>query len=846
MKAVSPGEPESVSDVRIGRSELPSFTISEERLGMGASLGNSALWIHTKGTGAIQGVYLNEVGERLIGTYSLRYGGHVRSIAGSTANFSSDHPSDAYSGPFPDPGSRIFEIHPAYQRVRYRLASILDVSETTFLPLRMTEAAGQDDPPIVYVVVELFNSDEMPHRIRVAASAMLRGNTTPDVQARYDDSAHALVAVNRSRPELVRVMGLSEAPTAYGCDFDVGGAYDLSHIHSLKNDTSAVGDPVGRLQLDVDINGGERCRIYFTIALYAVGEEEALRRYAMRRNADAELEQTIALLKNVLFRGQVMTPDPIINDGALWSKVNMRRVMASYPTGVAFTNDPGQFANVVIRDSAWFVYGNDHFLPAFSRALLDNIASRQYANGKLPEYFDAVTGRVEDDGLNINDDTPLYILAANHHFRASGDLDWLRKTYPAVARAARYIITQIDGRGLVFCSANDPRGDVWSIAGWRNIISGYSINGAVTEINAECVAALRAASHLADNLGGFESDRDGFADAAKRVRQAMDENLINPENGLYYLNVDVEGNAHTDVTGDEIFPVIMRACEDEVGFRIISRLNCADFWTSAGLRTLSRLDPRYDPVACSGLLGGVWPGLTWWYAFAAAQYHPEFMVRALRSSFQHYGVDPRIYNTVPGQFSEWFDGESLSNRGMRLSPWEPPRFLWAAIEGVCGLMLTPGPPRINPLIPAHWKWVGLRNLAYHGGLISYFLVREGGAGFRVYSTGIVDSDWDVSLYHEDASDYVRVFSDAAAVISLSRDDGLAVFIGNTSMQTIQSPLSINARIALDTKFNLRTYNSERGDWEASGAVSAMEMRALSLNIEANGFRVLEFSLETSE
>ena len=822
--------------------ELPSFTISEDDLGMGASLGNSALWIHTKGTGAIQGIFLNEIGERLVGTVSLRYGSHLYTIAGSAIDAPIEQRSSTYSGPIPDPGSRVFEIHPAYQRVRYRLASVIDVEETTFLPLYAGQS-GEHDPALVYISVDLYNRDNVSHNARIAASAMLRGNTTPDVYARYDDAIHALVAVNKSRPNIVRIFGASEQPTTYGSDFDVGATYDLSHLHTLSNDTSVVGDPVGRLQADVTIEPGEHRTLCFIIGLYANGEADAVKRYAARKSAPLELQHTIEHLESILRTGEVLTPDTLINDGALWSKVNMRRVMSVYPTCCAFTNDPGQYANVVVRDSAWFVFGNDHFYPRFSRDLLDGIAQRQYPNGKLPEYFDAVTDRVDDDGLNINDDTPLYILAVNHHFRATGDFQWLKKTYPSVARAARYIISQVDERGLVFCSANDPRGYVWSIAGWRNIIEDYSINGAVTEVNAECVAALRAASHLADNLNLTNTDKEDFSAASKRIRQAMDENLINPDNGLYYLNIDVGGHPHTDVTGDQIFPVMMRACDEEVAFRIISRLNCPDFWTSAGLRTVSRLDPRYDPVANAGLLGGVWPGLTWWFAFAAASYHPDFMVKALRSSFEHYGTNPKVYNTVPGQFSEWFDGESLSNRGMRLSPWEPPRFLWAAIEGVCGVMLTPGPPRINPLVPADWKWVGLRNLAYHGGHISYFVIREVGAGLRVYSTGIVDSQWDVALYQSDITDQVRVFSDKTVLIALMRDDALVVFIGNTSAQTIQAPLSIHPDVSPSSTYNLRTYNSEKGAWESSGLLDATQIRGLSISIEANGFRVVELSQE---
>jgi hypothetical protein len=817
---------------------LPTFTVPEGHLGMGASLGNSALWIHTKGDGAIERVFLNEIGQSLLGTFSIQYGGRAIPPRGEAVRDAGEHSLSIYSGLFAE-GPRTFEIHPAYQRVSTKLAGFIELTETTFLPLGGEEL--HDDQPVVYVLVQMHNTDDAAHRMRVIGSAMLRGTTHPDVRARYDGGSRALVAQNAGSPQWVRVLALSQTPTKYGTDFDYGGTYDASYVHALGNDTSITGDVIGRLQLDLVLRPRERREFWFTLALYATGEEEALRRFARVPAAPEALSETVAHLEEVLSTSRVLTPDPLINHGALWSKVNMRRVMAAYPNGVAFTNDPGKYANVVIRDCAWFVYGNDHFMQSFSRRLLDGLAQRQYENGKLPEYFDAVSGRVEDDGLNINDDTPLYILAVNHHFRATGDPQWLAATYPVVAKAARYIISQIDERGLVFCSANDPRGDVWAIAGWRNIIDGYSINGAVTEINSECVAALRAAGHLADNLGGHEADREEFAKASDRIREAMNKHLINPKNGLYYLNIDVDGFAHTDVTGDEIFPVVMRACSEETGFRIISRLNSPDFWTSAGLRTVSRRDPRFDPAAHSGLMGGVWPGLTWWYAFAAARYHPEFMVHALRSSFGHYGADPRRYNTVPGQFSEWFDGESLSNRGMRLSPWEPPRFLWAAVEGVCGLMLSPGAPRISPLIPRQWSWVGLRNIPYHGSSFSYFCVREGEQGYRIRATADVDSDTDVMLYRHDVSDEVRVYADSANVIAFARDDGLTILVGNTCASTVHAPISIQNAALIPKHAVLRVYNSERGGWEDCGSVKWGDLRGMALTIESGGFRLLELS-----
>ncbi|MEO6834419.1 MAG: amylo-alpha-1,6-glucosidase [Candidatus Tumulicola sp.] len=801
---------------------------------MGASFGNSALWINTKSTGAVERVFSNALAQSLIGTISIRYGAFGSSLDAAGQTQSSEPGCIALR---PDGGSRTFELHPACQRVSFSFGNVLEIQETTFVPLG-TASSHYDDPPFVYVVTELTNASEAPHRLRVVGSARLRGSMEPDIRTRFDSPAHALVAHNDTQPDAVRIFGATEASSRFEVGFDFGRIYDPSNVRALSNTIAGPGDVIGQLQHDVSLDPGERCAIGFIACVCADGETAALERYAAAPGFSTALAQTIAHLEDVIGCSEVLTPERPINQGALWSKVNMRRVMAAYPQGAAFSNDPGNYANVVVRDSAWFVYGNDHFLPDFSRKLLENIGSRQYDNGKMPEYYDAVAGDIYDDGLNVNDDTPLYILAVNHHFRSTGDLEWLRHAYPRVAAAATYLISQTDARGLVFCSARDPRGNVWASASWRNIIERYSINGAVTEINAECVAALRAAAHLADNLGSSNGDKERFAEASGRIKSAMNEHLINSENGLYLLNIDVDGNAHTDVTGDEIFPVMFRACDEDTGFRIISRLNAPDFWTSAGLRTVSRDDPLYDPSHYSGLMGGIWPGLTWWYAFAAARYHPDFMVRALRSSFEHYSLAPKKNNTVPGQFSEWFDGESLTNKGMRLSPWEPPRFLWAAIEGVCGLMVTTGAPRINPIVPAHWTWVGIRRLPYHDAELSYFAVRQSDGRLNIYATAEVDSDFDVVVFERDVTDDVAVFSDRAAIVALAKGDGFVLLAGNTAAETVSVPIGLQRIVDASKRYKLQMYNSERLSWEPSTTCEPGALSAIALSIETGGFRLI--------
>ncbi|HKW45033.1 MAG TPA: amylo-alpha-1,6-glucosidase [Candidatus Eremiobacteraceae bacterium] len=812
---------------------MPSYSLSETDLEMGPSLGNSSIWLNTKSTGAIERIFSIERGRNLIGSVSVHYGGTGAPLRPEPDPHVQASNDVRYIGLDRD-GPAAVEIHPVFQRRQFSLGGVLAVTETLFVPL----AEALSDGPVAYLLVEINSMDSTPHNMRVMSYARLAGGPGDHIEANFNHSLNALVARNRSVVEDVRIFGLSVKPTGYATTTDFGLVSDRTHVRAAANDTTAQGDVLGVLQLDVCVRPNEPVKFCVVTGVYCNGERAALAAHATRSNWRSTLAQSTAYMEELLDSARVITPDQNINRGAVWSKVNMRRVMAAYPSGSAFTNEPGISSNVVMRDVAWFVYGCDHFMPEFSGALLDKFASMQYPDGKLPEYYNAIDGSKNDYGLNINDDTPLFVLATNHHYRATGDIEWLTTMYPAVVRAARYIISQMDERDLVYCSADDPRGDVWAIASWRNVIPDYRINGAVTEINAECAAALRAAGHMAQNIGRPDAEAAELFAYGERVRKAMDLHLRNPENGLYYLNIDVQGVIHTEVTGDQVFPVMLRTCDDDTGYRIISRLNSTDFWTEAGLRTASRNDPRYDPSAYSGLIGGVWPGLTWWYAFAAARHHPEYMVKALRSSFEHYAANPKLNNTVPGQFSEWFDGESLINRGMRLSPWEPPRFLWAAIEGVCGLMVTTAEPKVNPLVPQGWLWVGVRRLCYHGAEISYFATRHAGK-FHVCATGPVDTASGYEHFDEDISDSITAFSEASAVIAFRGGDKIVVLVGNVSDQTATIPINLSKVLDHAATYRSKMYVSERELWEDFEPKSGAALASLAIVIEMYGYRLIE-------
>jgi hypothetical protein len=96
---------------------------------------------------------------------------------------------------------------------------------------------------------------------------------------------------------------------------------------------------------------------------------------------------------------------------------------------------------------------------------------------------------------------------------------------------------------------------------------------------------------------------------------------------------------------------------------------------------------------------------------------------------------PRDFvNAVPGEFPERLHGETFESRGMTMSPWMPPTYLWLGVEGLLGAQPTLDGLEINPAIPSTWKWIAVNHLLYKNKRISAFLF-EG----TLYSTHDVKS-----------------------------------------------------------------------------------------------------------
>ena len=803
-----------------GPSERQSaYVVSDSEMAQGSTLGSPKAVVIIGATGAIEKFYSIDAGRVVVGTVMVH---HWDESTGVPLTRSHGH----------------FVIHPHHQEHFLELSNGVTVREDIFV-LSGQPAGRRVDPPAAYYTVELSNPTHDPIVIGTYASARLRGDTGPDVRTGYRRRQHALFAWNAAEPGLVRSFGSSTAPTSYETTGDHGKASASSFRGQLANSLAATAeDPLGILHFRHRLGPGETVSIHLLLSVSTSGRAAARRVHQSCPPAAEAFRRTAAHYDEILGRAVVVTPDPDVNRGVLWAKANMLRTELLGRTGWAVVNDPTRSNNSVGRDTAWFAYGSDYITPEFSRASLLWYATHLESNGMVVEYYDVRTGESADYRLNINDNTPLLILGLWHHYNTTGDRAFLRQVYPRAVAAARYVLSQRNEQGLVWCTATGTAD--WGIVGWRNVIASYRLSGATTELNSECYAALAAVSRMARVLGRHP-EAAAFKEEANTLRGAINQFLLDPATGLYYLNIDVTGAARTDVTADLVFPVMFGVADDETAAHIISRLSSPAFWTEAGMRTVPRDAIDYGPTHGYGLLGGVWVAMSFWFAFAAARFNQEFMAASLSSSFRHYAEDPRGNNTVPGQFSEWLHGETLANQGMMLSPWFPPRYLWAAIEGAAGLDLSGDQPSINPRLAPDWKWLGVRNLVLAGRRVSWFVVRA--LELRMYATHRFDQSMPYEACDEDVTSDIKMSGEAVTAIALRKDAHLTILVGNTSDRTVTTAVRLTS--VIEGAYSSRMFNSLRGDWLDWKTFDPAELqRGIPLQIERKGFCLIELRQET--
>lgn len=653
-------------------------------------------------------------------------------------------------------------FRPSNQTTIYNGAGV-EVTKTFFTPY------GTEDDSCVYTMVKAHNTLDEPTNLLIEVGI----HYPLFVGAEYVKMPEPIQLEKRVRSELkgdvvvTRTLGHEDEVRLLGCS-----ARLMDHRFS---------DRTTNLVYEVGLAAGEEREVCFLLLISGAGLEEAEARFERAMQFREIFEQTEVEFGAMIAKCDVATPDPMLNRAIKWSKVNMIRDQRRFPIGLGFTNDPPQDI-LVVRDVAWFTVGCDYFVPEFSRGSLEVVREHGIEpGGELTEYILASSNPpyISNYGLNINDDTPLYIFAVHHHYGLTKDRAYLEAMYETVRNAAYWIIAQ-ERDGLIWCTSEES--NLWGICSWRNVIPGYQLSGAVTEINAECYMALRLASRCAEALGETE-DSERFLQAALKLRDNINQQLVSEKTGVYLLNIDNSGVRHHDLTGDMIFPVLFGVSTEELKVRVLDLLSGPQFWTEYGVRTVAPGQPNYDPERSLQLLGGVWPNLTAWVGYAARTHRPELVVEAMRNVYRMCETPEPIAfkNVVPGQFPERLNGATFESSGMALSPWVAPTYLWLAMDGLVGFRPNLDRLIVQPNLPDSWHWVAVRKFPYAGELYSLFMYNG-----ILYSTLDVQSDAYIELFDQDVTDQIE---SNAYVIGLRRSSGLTIFVCAGDEQTVHIKLS---------------------------------------------------------
>jgi glycogen debranching enzyme len=785
-------------------------------MAQGSTLGAPRCCVVLNSTGAISHVYCGDAGATFFGAVAVHF--WERS---SRVRLSNHHGE--------------FHIHPERQDHVYDLDNGAHVHEQV-LPYNYDGPGGDGIPvPAVYYRVHIENASD--HRILMDAYGLaeLRGNTQKDVRARFDTDLGGIVAWNDGSPNDLRLFGAYQPLESWETTDDRGKFVDRSSPGRLAGVAGAKGtDPVGALHIAIDLAPSEARWLEFICVLSTTSVDELVRARAACPAGDVALARSGDYYWKYLSRSIIRTPNQDVNDGVLWAKVNMIRVQSYSATGWCFTNDPTRSNNSVGRDTAWMATGADYLDPAFARESLAAYFRLQEPSGKIVEYYDVQNGKTADYDLNVNDNTPLAVIALHHHWIVTGNEAFLREMYPRAVRAMDYMLSQRNDDGLVWCTSTKTSD--WGIIGWRNVIEDYRISGASTEVNAETYAALEALATMASHLGNAAAEQT-YREAARNLRDAINTHLVNPANDLYYLTIDVDGTKRTEVTADLVFPVLFGVAPPGRSARIIATLSAAPFWTDAGIRTVPRDDLAYGPTNGYGLLGGVWVAVTYWYAFAAAKFNPAFMAKALSTSYRHFSSDPRRNNTVPGQFSEWLHGEILVNQGMMLSPWDAPRYLWAAIEGAAGLDVHSMEGCINPTLTSDWRWISASRVPFRQATIAWIGTRMPD-GVHVATVSTLSSDSRLTTYERDVSATIHVADPLATIVAFEKADATLVFIGNSRAEAITTAVTF-AEIPANMQ-SARAFSTVWNEWQDLDLRSHSELLAgIIVVIDAGGFAMID-------
>jgi glycogen debranching enzyme len=345
------------------------------------------------------------------------------------------------------------------------------------------------------------------------------------------------------------------------------------------------------------------------------------------------------------------------------------------------------FVTIFGRDSLIVSLQNMLVYPGFARGALKKLAELQAS--ERDDWRDAEPGKIPHEirfgelaHLNLIPHTPyygtadataLYLIVLHEAWKWLGDRDLLREFRDTALRCLEWIDRSGDLDGDEFQEYQTRSSQGYENMGWKDAADavvypdGTLVRGpkALCELQGYTFDAWMRSAELFDVLGEPEQASALRAKAA-RLQTRFEDRFWSEDIGSYVFALDRDKQPVKTIAsnaGHCLWSGIVRP--DRAG-RVVQRLMQPDMWSGWGIRTLSALNPAYNPFSYH--CGSVWPhdnGLIALgfkrYGFAAEAAQIARDISEAASYFASYRL-PELYAGVqrePGTFPVQYPGANV-------------------------------------------------------------------------------------------------------------------------------------------------------------------------------------------
>jgi len=400
---------------------------------------------------------------------------------------------------------------------------------------------------------------------------------------------------------------------------------------------------------------------------------------------------------------QVITPNSVLNEGYRWALIGANRFYVDTP-GLGQSLVAGYSTTATGWDGdhqingrpgyAWY-FGRDAQWSAFAllnygdfekvKSVLKIFQDYQDLNGKIFHEL-STSGVVHYDAA---DATPLYIVLAGRYLKHSGDLKFIRKSWPYIKKAVDFCFSTDTNNDHLIENTNVGHG--WVEGG------GLFGSNSTLYLSSSWAEALKEVAYIASSLGYTEQSLE-YLKEHEIVKKIINEEYWNEKDNFFYYGKNIDGSFNPEVTILAAIPLLFNQIEKNKTSPVLEKFGQNGFSSDWGVRIVLEESELFNPRGYH--TGSVWPLFTGWTALA------EYKNGNSNQGYTHMMNNLLVYRYwAKGFIEEVLNGLEYKPSGVcRHQGWSQTMVSQPILEGMLGMEPNAFEHKVSlsPGLPVNW------------------------------------------------------------------------------------------------------------------------------------------------